>query len=174
MQIGATCVQGAGDRALATLDANRIHPKNQREREKLNRLNEVRRQLGELILIRLARLPSSFRLPLDNGGELVVVHGSPADPLEPFTHDMSENEIRALLVMDPADVVVCGGSHVPFDRTVMGVRIVNVGSVGEAPGVLPTGGAYADATFIEISSTGIEVEQMTIPVGKAACKVGQG
>ena len=58
----------------------------------------------------------------------------PADPGEALTHDMSDEEINALLGDDPADVVVCGASHVPFDRMVGGVRIVNVGSVGEAPG----------------------------------------
>jgi predicted phosphodiesterase len=62
--------------------------------------------------------------------ELVVVHGSPADPTEPFSHEMTDDEMNALLGDDPADIVICGGSHVPFDRFVRGVRIVNVGSVG--------------------------------------------
>ena len=107
----------------------------------------MRRELGELILARLARLPKLVRLPLDDGGELVLVHGSPSDPTEPLSHDMSDEEISALLGDDPADVVVCGGSHVPFDRIVSGVRVINVGSVGEAPrGHAPF--LHADATLI--------------------------
>ena len=77
---------------------------------------------------------------------------------------MSDDEIRRLLGDDPADIVVCGGSHVPFDRTVMEVRVIGIGSVGEAPGDIP----HADATFIEIAGpTGAAVttvDQLTVPL----------
>ena len=174
-QAGAVCVQGVGDRALATIDPAAVHARSEHERARLGRLSEVRRELGELILARLARLPATVRLPLDDGGELVLVHGSPADPMEPLSYDMSDEEISALLGDDPADVVVCGGSHVPFDRTVSGVRVINVGSVGEAP----RGHAaflHADATLIEIAGLSrgspspgeVRVEQLVVPLGKAA------
>jgi len=170
-QAGAVCVQGVGDRALATIDPAVVHARSEHERARLGRLSEVRRELGELILARLARLPAMVRLPLDDGGELVLVHGSPADPLEPLSHDMTDDEISALLGDDPADVVVCGGSHVPFDRTVSGVRVINVGSVGEAP-TGSGGGGHADATLIEIhpdkEGFALLVEQLVVPLGKAA------
>jgi predicted phosphodiesterase len=132
-QARATCVQGVSDRAIATLDPGSLRGTNPRERQRLEDLARVRTELGDLILARLLKLPLQMRLPLPDGGELMLVHGSPVDPTEPFTHDMTETEMRALIGDDPADVIVCGGSHVPFDRTVMGVRVVNVGSVGEAP-----------------------------------------
>jgi len=171
-QAGAVCVQGVGDRALATLDPGKIRARSDHERARLDRMAAVRRELGELILARLARLPAAVRLPLDDGGELVLVHGSPLDPMEPISHDMSDEEISALLGDDPADVVVCGGSHVPFDRVVAGMRVINVGSVGEAPrgnGAFP----HADATIIEVSGPGktgtdVRVEQLVVPLGKAA------
>jgi predicted phosphodiesterase len=188
-QAGAVCAQGVGDRALATIDPELLSPRSEHERARLGRLADVRRELGELILSRLARLPPMVRLPLDDGGELVLVHGSPADPTEPISHDMSDEEISALLGDDPADVVVCGGSHVPFDRTVSGVRIINVGSVGEAPqGHSPF--LHADATLLEVgrrrtrkvggdakegraeddswSVDEIAVERLVVPLGKAA------
>jgi predicted phosphodiesterase len=169
VQSQAMCVQGVGDRALATLDADKLRARSDHERERLDRLAEVRTELGELILARLARLPPMVRLPLENGGELVVVHGSPADPMEPFTHDMSDEELGALLGDDPADIVISGGSHVPFDRTVGEVRIINVGSVGEAQrGTGPGGASYADATFLEIRGGAVVVEQFVVPLGKAA------
>jgi predicted phosphodiesterase len=139
-QAGAVCVQGVGDRALSTLDLDKVHPRSDHEKARLSRLSEVRAELGELILARIARLPPTFRLPLEDGGELVLVHGSPADPLEAITQDMSDEEISALIGDDPADLVVCGGSHVPFDRVVSGVRVINVGSVGEAPSGEGVGG----------------------------------
>jgi predicted phosphodiesterase len=171
-QAGAVCVQGAGDRALATLDLDRVRPRSPVEQAKLKRLGEVRTELGELILARLARMPATFRLPLPDGSELVLVHGSPADPLEPFSHDMTDEEISALIGDDPADIILCGGSHVPFDRIVSGVRVVGLGSVGEAPGALAfnvgDGPRYADVTLIETGAAGVEVTQLVVPLGKAA------
>lgn len=181
MQAKAICVQGITDRALSTLDLEKVRARSDHERERLARLQQVRTELGELIVARMARLAPIFRMPMEDGGELILVHGSPADPLEPMTHDMSDEEILALLGDDPADVVVCGGSHVPFDRTVAGVRIINVGSVGEAPsgdradadlaaGAEPRAWSrHADATFIELrpGSGELVVEQVTIPLGKA-------
>ncbi|HVY46069.1 MAG TPA: metallophosphoesterase family protein [Minicystis sp.] len=169
-QAGAMLAQGVGDRALATLDVGSVRARSDHEKDRLDRLITVRRELGDLILARLARLPPMLRIPTPDGGELVVVHGSPADPTEPITHDMTDQEISALLGDDPADIVVCGGSHVPFDRTVAGVRVINVGSVGEAPSSREKGALYADATFLELGPAGApaSVEQFVVPLGKAA------
>jgi hypothetical protein len=48
---------------------------------------------------------------------------------------------------------------VPFDRSVADVRIVNVGSVGEAPA-----GDHASAAIITTSQLGISVELFTVPL----------
>ena len=167
-QAGATCVQGVSDRAIATLDPSTLPARNDQERERVAALSRARSELGDLVLARLLRLDTKARIELPDGSELLLVHGSPADPTEPMTHDMSDEDIRALLSDDPADIIVCGGSHVPFDRTVMGVRIVNVGSVGQA---ISTGGPrHADATFIEIGpaagrgAAAFEVTQVTVPL----------
>src|SRR6478752_1720112 len=85
---------------------------------------------------------------------LSAVHGSPLDASEPFTAEMSDDELIALLGDEPGDLIVCGGSHVPFDRTVADVRVINVGSVGEAPG-----GGYANFTIVTTSALGINVAQ---------------
>jgi predicted phosphodiesterase len=162
---GAIMVQGLTDRAVATLDPAALRPRSEHERERLDKMRATREALGELILQRIRRLPTHFRLPLEDGGELLLVHGSPADPGEALTHDMSDQEVNALLGDDPADVVVCGASHVPFDRMVGGVRIVNVGSVGEAPGA---GARIAHATWIESTPRGLFVEPMVVPLEDAA------
>src|SRR5262249_42496380 len=51
-QAGATCVQGSSDRALATLDVGRVRPRSDHERARLDRLAQVRSELGDLILAR--------------------------------------------------------------------------------------------------------------------------
>jgi predicted phosphodiesterase len=158
---GAVMVQGLTDRAVAILDPSSLRPRSDHERERLDRMRAAREALGDLILQRVRRLPTHARVPLEDGGELLLVHGSPADPAEALTHDMTDEEINALLGDDPADVIVCGASHVPFDRMVGGVRIVNVGSVGEAPG---TGAHVAHAAWIESTPRGVHVEQIAVPL----------
>ena len=159
----AICVQGVGDRALATVDLDNLRATTEHERARLERLRSTRSELGELILARLAKLPKTHRITIETGGEILLVHGSPLDASEPFSHEMSDDELNALIADEPADIIVCGASHVPFDRQVGDTRIVNVGSVGEAPG-----GHHAHATFLETSATGVTVEQFVVPLGRAA------
>ena len=182
---GAVLVQGVSDKALATLDPADLHASTDHEKRMIERMCAARTELGELILNRLKRLPTHFRMPLEDGGELLLVHGSPADPAEALTHDMSDEELEAMLGDDPADVVVCGMSHVPFDRMIGGVRVVNVGSVGEAPGTLPTSdrdlasaarrtrrnGGVAHATWIESTPGGLFVEQICVPLHESVERV---
>ncbi len=155
----AVCVQGASDRALAQIDPSKLTATTDSERARIEQLGRTRQQLGELIVARLGKLPTSADFHVESGHDLVVVHGSPEDPLEPFTHDMDDEELMALVGDVPGDIFVCGGSHVPFDRQVADIRIINVGSVGEAPG-----GAHADGTIIETTQLGYEVRQFTAPL----------
>ncbi len=169
---GAIMVQGVSDKALATLDPNALHPRSEHERRMLDRMKAVRSELGDLVLERIKRLPTHQRVPLEDGGELVLVHGSPLHPDEPLSFDMSDEEIDAQLGDDCGDVVVCGMSHTPFHRMIGGVHIVNVGSIGEAPDGLSATPSYgsdqhpqvAHATWIESTPQGIHVEQITVPL----------
>jgi len=155
----AVCVQGVSDRALAQVDPNKLTATTETERARIERLRQIRGELGELIVARLGKLPTTANFDVESGHNLVVVHGSPEDPMEPFTHDMDDDELLALVGDTPGDIFVCGGSHVPFDRQVADIRIVNVGSVGDAPG-----GAHADGTIIETTQLGFEVKQFTAPI----------
>lgn len=169
---GAVMVQGVSDKAVATLDPTMLRARNERERAMLDRMKGVRAELGDLVLERVRRLPTHARVPLEDGGELVLVHGSPLHPDEALTFDMGDEEIDALLGDDCGDVVVCGMSHTPFHRVVGGVHVVNVGSVGEAPDGLTTPPGYgsdpyplvAHATWIESTPQGVHVEQITVPL----------
>ena len=162
-----------------------LRPRDDYEAARLGRLREVRRELGDVILNRLAKLPRRIRQPLGHDRQLLLVHGSPLDPMEPITHDMDDVTVSHLLADDPADVVLCGGSHVPFDRVVARqgddvpshTRVINLGSVGEAPAGEGVGGPtqttnwaplFAHATFVESKDGGIDVEQFVVPLGRAA------
>lgn len=179
---GAIMVQGVSDKALATLDPSSLHPRSDHERAMLERMKQVRAELGDLVLERIRRLPTHVRVPLEDGGELVLVHGSPVHPDEALSFDMSDEEIDAQLGDDCGDIVLCGMSHTPFQRDVGGVRIINVGSIGEAPDGLtapPTYGSdtypqVAHATWIESTPQGLNVEQITVPLDPPARRLKSG
>jgi predicted phosphodiesterase len=160
-RLGAISVQGVTDAALATVDPGRLEEAaaDPAQKQMARRFLEARRAVGDLVLERLRRLPTHHRMPLPDGRELLLVHGSPEDPTEPLGFELDDDEIHALLGDDPADVIVCGMSHVPFVREVSGVMIVNVGSVGDAPG-----GGVAHATFIEATAAGITVDPIEVPL----------
>jgi predicted phosphodiesterase len=157
--LGAHCVRGTSDVALATVDPIRLRPQTAQEAEMAERFAATRRAVGDLILRRLGELPDRLRVPMVDGRELLLVHGSPADPFESIGHDLDDDGVRELIADDPADIVVCGATHVPFSRVVDDVEVINVGSVGSAPGggvahftlVFPKlGGATVEQTWVEL------------------------
>ncbi len=153
----ALVTQGLLDRAIATLEPESLTARTDAEQARLSQLLELHEQLGELIVMRLGKLPETARLPLEDDSEMLILHGSPMDRTECFSPELSEDEMVALIGDETAQLIVCGGSHVAFDWAVEGTRVVGVGSVGEAPG-----GGYAHYTLIETSSFGVTVEQHTV------------
>ena len=105
-EVKAQCVRGISDSALCSVDASKLVPMNDMERQKLDAFLWTRKTVGELILESLRRLPLSLRVPLIDGSEVVIVHGSPNDPFAEFTQDMDDDEVLALVSDDPADVVI--------------------------------------------------------------------
>jgi putative phosphoesterase len=63
-------------------------------------------------------------------GRTLYCHASPRNDLDIFTERTPEDQIAFLFADVDADVVVCGHTHVQFDRQVAGKRVVNSGSVG--------------------------------------------
>ncbi|HEU5380750.1 MAG TPA: metallophosphoesterase family protein [Ktedonobacteraceae bacterium] len=78
----------------------------------------------------LAGLPEQASLSVDGLGEVLFCHGSPRSDEELITAATPEERLRALLVGTRQQVIVCGHTHMQFDRSIDGKRIVNAGSVG--------------------------------------------
>jgi len=62
---------------------------------------------------------------------VLYVHATPRNDMDIFTERTPEERIAFLFEDVDADVVVCGHTHMQFDRTIAGKRVVNSGSVGE-------------------------------------------
>ena len=73
----------------------------------------------------------THELSIDGLGRVLMCHSTPASDDPIYTRITPEDELLALLGPIAADVLVCGHTHMQFDRTLSsGLRIVNPGSVG--------------------------------------------
>jgi putative phosphoesterase len=82
----------------------------------------------------IAGLPEKIELEVDGVGSILFCHGSPRSDEEMILRTTPDERLRDMLQGVDADVVVCGHTHMQFDRVVDGVRVVNAGSVGLAYG----------------------------------------
>ncbi len=78
----------------------------------------------------LAAWPATLRLRVHGLGDVLFCHATPRSDTELFTRRTSEARLLPLLAGAGAATVVCGHTHMQFDRTVGATRVVNAGSVG--------------------------------------------
>jgi hypothetical protein len=78
----------------------------------------------------LENWPLTTRLEIDGLGPALVCHATPRNETEIFTKATSEDVLLPVFDGVGAAVVVCGHTHMQFDRMVGNTRVVNAGSVG--------------------------------------------
>jgi diadenosine tetraphosphatase ApaH/serine/threonine PP2A family protein phosphatase len=84
----------------------------------------------------LSELPLDVRITAEDGTRVLGVHASPGrDDGEGVYPDQPEDELRKSFAGCDADLVFVGHTHVPIDRVMDGVRIVNPGSVSNHLGL---------------------------------------
>lgn len=76
----------------------------------------------------------TFGLKMDKWGDVLFCHGTPRNDMEIFTQNTSEEKLMSVFESVTASLIVCGHTHIQFDRTVGRIRVVNAGSVGMAFG----------------------------------------
>jgi len=86
----------------------------------------------------LAGLQERVVLDIDGVGEVLFCHGSPRSDEEIITSATPVARLEEILADVRPSVVVCGHTHMQFDRVINGTRLVNAGSVG-----MPYGGTGA-------------------------------
>lgn len=121
---GAHFIRGNADRELAT---GASEPESEEARAGwgwlIERIEEEQRSwLGGLDL--------SLTVDVEGLGPILFCHGSPRSDEEIITRLSPDERVAPMLsdVVEP--VVVCGHTHVQFDRPIDGWRVVNAGSVG--------------------------------------------
>ena len=78
----------------------------------------------------LARWPKTVRLEIDGLGQVLFCHSTPRNETEVFTRSTAEDRLLPIFEGLNAPVVVCGHTHMQFDRMIGRTRVLNAGSVG--------------------------------------------
>jgi diadenosine tetraphosphatase ApaH/serine/threonine PP2A family protein phosphatase len=78
----------------------------------------------------LASWPATCRVEVHGLGGVLFCHATPRNDIEVFTRVTPEDRLTTVFAGVDASIVVCGHTHMQFDRMVGQVRVVNAGSVG--------------------------------------------
>jgi predicted phosphodiesterase len=116
-------------------------------------------RLGDARLRELAGWPLTCELEVAGLERVLFCHATPRSDEEIVTRITPESAVAEALMGTSADVVVCGHTHVQFDRRIGALRLVNAGSVG-----LPYEGrqgafwALVTGDGVDLLETGYDVE----------------
>jgi predicted phosphodiesterase len=127
----ARFIQGNADRALvAHFDRGRrsrdTPPKDTIERLQAWAAEQITRPQRDF----LARFEEPASLDVDGLGAALFCHGSPRSDEEMMTAATPESRMHDMLADVAQGLVVCGHTHMQFDRQIAGTRVINAGSVG--------------------------------------------
>lgn len=108
--------------------------------------------------------PATLRLEIEGLGEVLFCHATPRSDTEIFTRLTPEDRLLPVFEGAGVEVVICGHTHMQFDRKIGGVRVVNAGSVG-----MPFGKPGADWLLlgpgIELRHTGYDFNAVAALIG---------
>lgn len=121
-------IQGNGDReVLAQMAGTETGAVPERFREVMR---WVARQLHPDHERLLASWPTTLRIEIPGLGEVLFCHATPRSDTEIFTRLTPEDRLLPIFEGVDVPVVVCGHTHMQFDRAIGRIRVVNAGSVG--------------------------------------------
>lgn len=135
IEIPVQFIQGNGDReVLAWRRGTETAAIPEQYREAMRWVARQLRPEDEQLL---AGWPQTLRIEIRGLGEVLFCHATPRNDTEIFTRLTPEERLLPIFEGANAPVVVCGHTHMQFDRTIGRTRVVNAGSVGmpfEEPG----------------------------------------
>jgi len=161
LDIPVQFVQGNGDRAvleqMAGKDIGTV-PEQFREvvRHSAQQLDPEHERL-------LASWPKTFRVEIPGLGAVLFCHATPRNDTEIFTRLTPEDGLLPAFAGVNESVVICGHTHMQFDRMIGKIRVVNAGSVG-----MPYGEAGA---FWLLLGPDVHLRHTPYDLAKAASRI---
>jgi predicted phosphodiesterase len=107
--------------------------------------------------------PKTIRVEIPVIGEVLFCHATPRNENEIFTRLTAEDRLLPVFEGLNVPVVVCGHTHMQFDRMIGRTRVVNAGSVG-----MPFGESGADWLLL---GPGIKLRHTSYDLTKAADRI---
>jgi putative phosphoesterase len=111
----------------------------------------------------IAGWAKTLRIEIDGLGAVMFCHATPRDDNEIFTRLTPEELLLPIFEGLVASLVVCGHTHMQFDRMIGNLRVINAGSVG-----MPFGDAGADWLLLDKD---IQLQHTTYDFAKAAERI---
>jgi putative phosphoesterase len=121
-------IQGNGDRVVMAQMAGKESPEVPEPFRDIIRWNAL--QLGPEDEQLVSSWPPTLRIQVHGLGDVLFCHATPRNDTEIFTRLTAEDRLVPIFDAVDASVVVCGHTHMQFDRTIGTTRVVNAGSVG--------------------------------------------
>ena len=78
----------------------------------------------------LAGWPMTLHIEICGLGEALFCHATPRSDAEIFTRLTPEDHLLPIFAEHKVSVIICGHTHMQFDRMIGNIRVVNAGSVG--------------------------------------------
>jgi predicted phosphodiesterase len=164
LEIPTRFLRGNGDReVLAQMsgigsDWYQRAPENQREpiRWCAQQLQTEQQRL-------LESWPATLRINIPSLGEVLFCHATPRSDTEIFTRSTPDECLLPIFGPHGVSMVVCGHTHMQFDRQIGSTRVINAGSVG-----MPFGKPGAD--WLMLGPT-VQLRHTDYDLGKASCRI---
>lgn len=134
-------------------------------RDQVYRISEARMRLAPDHRTFISGWPLRWEVT-EGSSRFLLVHGSPASPLEGYVYPQSDLSGFAAL---PFDFVVMGQTHRPFIRSAGAVTAVNVGSAG----IPRDGGSLASCAKFDVSSRKWEVLRVRFDAEAIIARCGE-
>lgn len=114
--LGAQMARGPSDLALGALSAGvELTPTTAAEEARLQAFLRTKGELGDVVCRRLADLPSTLVVSLDDTSGVMVMHGSPVDDCRGL---VDGDDLADDVACVAEDVLVTGATHAAFARRV--------------------------------------------------------
>jgi putative phosphoesterase len=161
LEIPTSFIRGNGDRETLAwrrgAESSSI-PESYRET-----LRWVARQLSPEDERLLSGWPETLRIEIPGLGEVLFCHATPRNDTDIFNRNTPEERLIPIFEKAGAPVVVCGHTHMQFDRTIGKTRVLNAGSVG-----MPFGEPGADWLLL---GPGVELRHTPYDLEEAAERI---
>lgn len=113
----------------------------------------------------VAGWPATLSVDIEGLGAVLFCHATPRNDVDVFTRRTPEERLLPIFAPVAEPLVICGHSHMQFDRPIGRTRVVNAGSVGMS---FQGAGAF---WLLLGGASGVELRRTSYDLWKAADRV---